>query len=146
MMRSNWMMAGSSMSYEFDDARGKKLGAYVRLSGSALGIGLEIEERVIEYMPPSRKVWQTTGQPRMVVLDAYRMGFILSPSGGGSRLTVFIDYSKPQAGLNRWLGVIAGDAYARWCVDSMISAAAKRFGPPGVTSVDAGVRRSSAAR
>jgi hypothetical protein len=31
MTRSSWMMAGSKMNYEFDDGKGQRLGAHVRL-------------------------------------------------------------------------------------------------------------------
>jgi hypothetical protein len=44
MMRSSWMMAGSEMRYEFDDARGRARGATVRMLGSFLGLCLQIDE------------------------------------------------------------------------------------------------------
>jgi hypothetical protein len=128
MMRSSWMMAGSRMRYEFDEARGKEPGARVRLSGSFLWLKLEIEETVIERIPPVIKSWQTVGHPRMIVLDAYRMGFAAAPSDGGCRLRVFIDYATPRSGLRRWFGRIAGGSYARWCVRSMVDDAVARFG------------------
>src|SRR5262245_10644597 len=81
MMRSSWMMAGSRMRYELDEARGRGLDARVRLAGSVLGLKLAIEEKVVTYAPPLRKTWQTTGTPRMLILDSYQMGFSLTPSG-----------------------------------------------------------------
>jgi len=44
----------------FDGAVGSKL----RLSGRAFGIGLHVEEVIIERMPPQRKVWETVGASR----------------------------------------------------------------------------------
>jgi len=138
MMRSNWMMAGSRMRYDFDRARGRKLGACVRLSGSILGLKLQIEEQVVEYAPPLRKVWQTIGAPRMLIIDAYRMGFVLTPSGAGSLLQVFIDYALPEAGGRRLLSLLLGAVYARWCVKLMISDAARAFDKqPGVLASSA---------
>lgn len=128
MMRSSWMMSGSRMRYEFDEARGRKANARIRLVGSVLGMNLEIEEQVIERTPPVSKSWQTIGRPRMLVLDAYRMGFNLTPKEEACRLRVFIDYAKPRVGLGRWLGRLAGATYARWCVRSMIQDAVTRFG------------------
>jgi hypothetical protein len=130
MMQSSWMMAGSSMRYEFDEAHGRALGASIRLHGSFLGVPLEIEEQVTERTPPLRKSWQTTGEPRMLVLEAYRMGFEISARVGGCELCVFIDYATPQRGIGRWLGRAAGAPYARWCVRSTIRGALRRFGPP----------------
>src|SRR5262245_28203466 len=86
MMRSSWMMAGSRMSYDFDDARGRKVGAAVRLRGSFLGMRISIDEEVVEHVPPIWKTWETTGSPRMLILSGYRMGFVLTPREGGCRL------------------------------------------------------------
>ncbi len=128
MMRSSGMMAGSRMSYEFDGARGRAEHSVVHLRGSVLGFALTIDEEVIERTPPVAKAWQTIGTPRMLVLDAYRMGYVLEPQVSASRLTVFIDYALPSRGLARWLGRMAGAAYARWCVTSMIEDAVRSFG------------------
>ena len=125
MMRSSWMMAGSRMSYEFDPARGRAVGARVRLQGSFLGIKLKIDEQVDERIPPRTKSWQTIGHPRMIVLDSYRMGFSLTPLDKGCRLMIFIDYATPSRGFRRWIARIAAAWYARWCVISMIDGAFK---------------------
>ena len=134
MARSNWMMAGSRMQYAFDEARGQRVGARVRLSGSVLGMGLEIEEQIAERTPPFSKSWQTIGQPRMLIIAGYRMGFALQAAGHGCLLRVFIDYSLPRDGLGRWIGRLAGAAYARWCVRTMINDAVRRFGREGEIS------------
>ena len=128
MRRSSWRTAGTAMRYEFDAARGLEVGALVRISGSILGLKLHIEERVVERSPPTLKIWETVGSPRMLVLAGYRLGFRLASVTGGTRLTVFIDYAKPQSGSTRWLGALAGDSYARWCVSSMISDGLRHFG------------------
>ena len=115
MMRSSWMMAGSRMNYDFDSARGKAVGARVRLQGSFLGIKLIIDEQVDERTPPRTKSWETIGHPRMIVLDSYRMGFSLTPLDKGCRLMIFIDYATPSRGVRRWIARIAAAWYARWC-------------------------------
>ena len=128
MMRSSWMMAGSRMHYELDQAVGRRVGAHVRLRGSFLGMEIAIDEQVIEHSPPLRKTWQTTGSPRVLILAGYRMGFVVTPRESGCRLEVFIDYALPERGAARWLGWIAGSSYARWCVTSMIAEAERMFG------------------
>jgi hypothetical protein len=127
MMQSSWMMAGSRMRYEFDETGGRAPGASVRLLGSFLGARLEIEERVIERNPPVSKSWQTVGQPQMLILESYRMGFTIAPQTRGCSLRVFIDYATPTKGLGRWLGRLAGGVYARWCVRSTIRGMDHRF-------------------
>ena len=130
MMRSSWMMAGSAMRYEFDDARGRAQGATVRLLGSFLGLRLQIDERVVERAPPYRKSWETLGRARMIILKGYRMGFDLTAQGTGSGLRVFIDYVLPERGLTRLIGRAFGSMYARWCVRSVVEGAIARFDSP----------------
>jgi hypothetical protein len=135
MTRSSWMMAGSKMSYEFDEGMGRQLGSHVRMGGSFLGMKLEIDERVIDRAPGNSKAWQTVGNQRMLILARYRMGFSLQPLHGECRLTVFIDYSLPEKGLGHLLGRLAGGTYARWCVRNMLHQATARFGSnPGMVA------------
>jgi hypothetical protein len=128
MTRSSWMMAGSTMRYEFDDGKGRRLGSRVRLLGSFLGLKLEIDERVIDREPARSKAWQTVGNPRMLILARYRMGFSLRPLSNGCRLTAFIDYSLPERGIGRLLGTLTGGVYARWCVRNVLQQASAHFG------------------
>lgn len=127
MLRSSPMMAGSSMRYEFDAARGRGRGARVFLRGSVFGFDLRVDEEVSDYAPPLRKAWQTIGLPKLLVIGEYRMGFELTPLASGCQLRVFIDYELPDQGLPRLLGRLAGPAYARWCVNSMIEDARREF-------------------
>lgn len=130
MMRSSAMMAGSRMHYEFDDAEGRAVGSKIRMSGTMLGIKLDVSEVVVERDPPNLKTWQTVGQPRLLVIGHYRMGFRLSSRGPTSILTVFIDYDDPPG---PWsvLGRLLGPAYARWCTVNMAEGAAAAFLAPG---------------
>jgi hypothetical protein len=132
MMHSSWMMAGSAMRYEFDAARGRKLGAKVRIVGAFLGIKLVIDEEISRYEPPLHKAWNTVGKPKMIIMRGYSLGFDLAATAGGCRLKVFIDYELPEHGSARWLGKMFGAPYARWCVTSMIADASKAFGNPHV--------------
>lgn len=123
MSRSSWMMAGSRMSLELDASGGRAVGAPIRMSGRMLGVSLSLEEIVTERNPPQRKVWETVGAPRLLVIGRYRMGFELSPRGESSLLRVFIDYALPDG----WLGRVFGGVYARWCTRSMAKDAADFF-------------------
>jgi hypothetical protein len=119
MTKRSWMMAGSRMSVETDAYGGKAVGSRIRLSGRILGIRLALEEVVTERTPPSHKIWETVGEPRLLVIGSYRMGFQITPTGEGCSLVVHIDYARPESGPQRWLGRLLGDAYARWCVRRM---------------------------
>jgi hypothetical protein len=117
------MLAGSSMRIETDAQQGRGIGSRIRLSGQVLGLELFVEEAVVEYLPPRRKVWQTTGEPRLLVIGRYRMGFEVQPCGVGSRVGLWIDYELPRVGV-AWLGRRLGRFYARWCTSRMLDALA----------------------
>ena len=133
MSRSSWMMGGGSIRVDTDDGGGRRTGSVIRLSGRAFGSRLEVEEVVVEHDPPRRKVWQTVGSPRLLVIGEYRMGFEVTPRGGASELRVFIEYDLPSRGIARWLGRMFSGWYARWCTRSMVADAQRRFGRSGGT-------------
>jgi len=130
MSQSSWRLGGAQMKLEFDEDGGLAKGSKIRLSGRVLGIQLSVEEVVTEREPPRRKVWQTTGTPRLLVIGHYAMGFDITPAEGGSRLRVFIDYGLPEKGPAHWIGWLFGRYYARWCTRKMANDVAAHFGVP----------------
>lgn len=116
------------MKIELDEAHGQANGSRIRLSGRVLGMQLFVEEVVREREPPRRKVWQTIGAPRLLVIGHYTMGFEVTPTESGSRLRVFIDYELPERGIGHYLGWLFGPYYARWCTRQMVNDAATHFG------------------
>jgi hypothetical protein len=127
MERRSMMMMGGRMTYTFDEAKGRAVGSVIRMGGSFLGISLGVEEAVIERDPPRRKVWETIGHPRLLVIGAYRMGFEIEPRDDRSELRVFIVYSHPASPMGRVLGRLSAGAYARWCVRRMADDAVEHF-------------------
>ena len=127
MGESSWRMGGGRMETEIDSGRGQKVGSRIVLSGRVFGVELSVEEIVTERNPPCRKVWETTGTPKLLVIGRYRMGFELSAQGNDSVLRVFIEYALPGRGPARWLGRLFGRYYARWCTQKMVDDAVKHF-------------------
>ena len=76
---------------------------------------------------PWRKIWRTVGEPRLVVIGSYAMGFEILAQNGDSRLLIWIDYDLPRRGWARYLPALAA-FYAKWCVRQMIDDAIGRFG------------------
>lgn len=128
MEKPSLMTAGASMRIETDQRRGQAVGSVTRMTGRVLGMHLSVEEAVIRRNPPHEKTWETIGVSRLLVMGAYRMGFVISPIPGGSRLVVFIDYRLPDRGFARGLGRLLGHAYARWCTRRMADDARTVFG------------------
>jgi hypothetical protein len=131
MQKPSMMMMGGRMSYEFDEARGRAVGSAIRMGGSVLGIRLSVDEVVVEHEPPVRKAWETIGQPRILVIGEYLMGFEISPSGTRCCLRVFIEYDRPSSFPGRILAWVFAPVYARWCVNRMAKDGRKRFGERG---------------
>jgi hypothetical protein len=127
MGKSSAMMGGGRMTYDMDAAKGQAVGSHIRMDGEAFGLKVSLDEVITEREPPRRKVWETVGEPKLIIVGRYVMGFELEPGAGASRLRVWIDYAPPAKGLGRlapWLGAF----YARWCVDQMVQDAVRHFG------------------
>lgn len=128
MQKKSMAMMGSSMRVETDERGGRALGSVIRMGGRVLGLPLGLEEVVVQRDPPFAKAWETVGQPQLVVIGAYRMGFTIEARDAGSRLRVFIDYSLPQRRMGRWMGRLFGATYAHWCCQRMVGDAQVAMG------------------
>ncbi len=120
MSKSSWMMGGGKMDVSVDSGRGQRVGSHIKLSGKAFRIPIFLDEVVTLYEPPSRKEWETIGEPKLIVIGHYRMGFEIIAGGGGSKLKVFIDYELPQSLGTRWLGYLFSGIYAKFCVKQIL--------------------------
>ena len=120
MSKRSWKMGWGRMNIRLDDGRGRIVGSRMALEGRVFGFRLFLEEVVTERLPPFRKSWETIGQPRLLVIGPYRMGFELVPRGSTSHLKVAIDYELPRSGLSRLLGLLFGRSYAKWCTKRMV--------------------------
>jgi len=119
MNKSSWMMGGSKMETQTDDGKGQKIGSHIKMKGSIFGISLFLDEVIIQHEPPTYKAWETVGRVKLVVMDHYKLGFEITPDDNSSILKVYIDYNLPSSWKNRWLGILFGDMYAKWCVRQM---------------------------
>lgn len=121
------MLLGGRLTASVDGGRGQAVGSRIRLSGSVLGLTLDLEEVVIEREPPFRKAWATTRPPRLLVIGPYRMGFTVTPAPGGSHVRLTLDYALPASGVGRVLGRLLAPAYAGLCLHGMLRDLAAAF-------------------
>lgn len=119
MEKPSLMMAGATMQMEMDAQQGRAIGSLIRVTGHGLGVKLFVEEVVTERVPSLRKTLETRGEPKLLVIGSYRMGFIISPHGNRSHLVVFIDYQIPPRGFAHLLGRLFSRTYAAWCTQRM---------------------------
>lgn len=119
-------MVGGKMITEVDEGKGQKVGSHISMGGKVMGINLFLDEVVTERSRPTRKVWQTVGNPNLVVVGNYRMGIELTPAGSKTKLKVFFDYDLPSGG-TKILGVMFGEMYANWCVNQMLNGVVAHF-------------------
>ena len=84
MNEPSWMMGGGRMSVELDEAKGQAVGSHIRLSGRVFGVSPYLDEVVTRRDPPTNKVWETVGAPRLLVIGAYSMGVQITPERGGA--------------------------------------------------------------
>lgn len=99
MEKPSLMMAGATMHITTDVKSGQAIGSFIRMQGQILGIPLSVEEVVDEYAQPLRKAWETVGEPQLLVIGEYRMGFTLFPISDKTRLSVWLDYDLSKG---RW--------------------------------------------
>ena len=129
MSKRSWKMGWGRMETILDEGRGQVIGSHIVLRGRVFGIKLSLDEVVVSREPPRAKSWETTGQPRLLVIGPYRMGFTLDAHGAqASKLRVAIDYDLPRRGLSSVLGKLFGRAYAKWCTRQMVQDAQHAFG------------------
>ena len=126
METPSWRMGWATMRIITDPERPRGVGAHIALRGRVFGLRLSVDEAVTRYEPPSRKEWETTEEPRLLVIGQYRMAFSTTAVRDGTELRVSIDYNRPTSPFPRFLGVLFGRMYARWCTSQMVSDAAKR--------------------
>jgi hypothetical protein len=120
MSKSSWTMGGGRMVLDADSGEARAVGSKLRLSGRAFGIRLQVEEVIAERSPPQRKVWETAGAPRLMVIGNYKLGFELLPADDGTVARIFIDYDLPTGFFSRLLGIALAGMYAKWCVARMV--------------------------
>lgn len=128
MSKRSWKMGWGRMETLLDEGRGQTVGSHIVLKGRVFGIRLHLDEVVTSREAPRGKSWETVGEPRLLVIGRYRMGFSLeSRAANASQLRVEIDYDLPRRGLAALLGTVFGRWYAKWCTRQMVEDAQRAF-------------------
>lgn len=127
MSKRSWKMGWGRMETVLDAQHGRSVGSHIVLRGRVFGIRLYLDEVVTMRDPPLTKRWETVGEPRLLVIGPYRMGFDLMPDDTTAQLRVAIDYELPTKGISRLLGRLFGRSYAKWCTRRIVRDAQHSF-------------------
>ncbi|MES2304635.1 MAG: SRPBCC family protein [Gemmatimonadota bacterium] len=127
MSKRSWKLGWGKMETVLDAQRGRSVGSHIVLRGRVFGVRLHLDEVVTRRDPPLGKTWETVGEPRLLVMGPYHMGFDLAPVGAQTNLRVVIDYELPAKGISWVLGRLLGRSYARWCTRRMVREAQHAF-------------------
>lgn len=127
MNKSSWMLGGGKMQTVLDKDIGQKIGSHIRMHGNVFGLNIFLDEIVTEYNPPFKKVWKTVGDLNLLVIDHYQLGFELKSEKSVTLFKVFINYNLPNKSITKWLGILLGNWYAKWCVQQMINGIKLKF-------------------
>ena len=127
MSKRSRKLGWGKMETVLDAENGRSVGSHIVLRGRVFGIWLYLDEVVTLRDPPLKKTWETVGEPRLLVIGSYRMGFDLTPNGINEQLRVAIDYDLPTKGVPWLIGRLFGRAYATWCTRQMVRDAQDSF-------------------
>ena len=127
MSKRSWKLGWGRMETVLDAQRGRSVGSHIVLRGRVFELRLYLDEVVITREPPLKKIRETVGELRLLVIGPYRMGFYLTPDGTNAQLRVAIDYELPAKGISRLFGRLCGRSYAKWCTRQMVRDAQQYF-------------------
>lgn len=125
MTKSNVPMFGSKLNIEWLTENKTGFGAKYRWTGNVLGMKMDFIVEVTKWEEAKEKIWETTGESKMIILSWYRMFLQLTAQNdGNTKAELGIDYTRPKGGL---LGFALAKRYAVWCVNSMLNDTKKQF-------------------
>lgn len=120
MTESSMPLMGSKLKFAILSPNETDIGATYRYYGKIMGLTLDITEVVRRYKLNEEKFWETIGEPKIIIMSHYVLGFQLKPTTGGTQATFSIDYEIPQRGLGKVLGILLSNWYAHWCLRMML--------------------------
>lgn len=127
MSKRSWKLGWGKMETVLDAQQGRAVGSHIVVAGRVFGVQLYVDEVVTNREPPRSKTWETVGEPRLLVIGPYRMGFDVRAHDITAQVRVTIEYDVPSRGVSWLLGRLLGRAYAQWCTRRMVLDAQRAF-------------------
>jgi hypothetical protein len=101
------------------------LGLKYRWTGKMMGLPMDFTVEVTKWIPGKEKVWQTIGEPKLIIYSSYRMQLLIVPALYGCDATLSISYERPNGFFSRILSFLFADWYGKWCLKNMLGDARK---------------------
>lgn len=121
MTRSSAMMMGSKLHLEYLTTNHTGQGSKYRWWGRMMGMKMDFTVEVTKWVEGVEKVWETTGEAKMIIYSWYRMHLLVYPTGNITQAELSIAYEKRKGWFARILSFLFADWYCNWCLKKMIS-------------------------
>ena len=130
MTKSSMPMMGSKLSLNFLTANHTGLGSKYRWTGKVVGMTMDFTVEVTKWVKDKEKIWETIGDPNMIIYSWFRMNLEISTSPNNTQAELSISYEKPKGWLNRFLSFLLADWYCNWCLKHMLVDSKKALDSP----------------
>jgi hypothetical protein len=121
MTQSSGMMMGSKLKLEFLTENHTGQGCKYRWTGKMMGMKMDFIVEVTKWIQNKEKIWETIGEPKLIIYSWYRMHLVVIPAVNGANVELSISYEKPKGFFNKILSFLFADWYCRWCLKKMLS-------------------------
>src|SRR5213078_3983494 len=120
MTNSSAMMMGSKLHLQYLTDNHTGLGSKYRWTGKMMGMKMDFTVEVTKWIKGVEKVWETTGDAKMIIYSWYRMRLLLSEVDGKTVAGLSITYEKPKSLFAKFISFLFADWYCNWCLRNML--------------------------
>lgn len=120
MTQSSVMMMGSKLNLQFLTENHTGLRTKYRWTGKMMGIKMDFTVEVTKWVPGEEKIWETIGDPKLIIYSWYQMHLLLTKIPNGTSAKLSISYKKPEGVFHKILSFLFADWYCRWCLKHML--------------------------
>ena len=122
-------MMGGKLDLNFLTASHTGLGSKCRWTGKIVGMVMDFTVEVTTWIKGKEKIWETIGDPKMIIYSWFRMNLEISTSLDDTQAELSITYEKPKG---RFLSFFLADWYCRWCLKNMLDDSKKTLEKPQI--------------
>jgi hypothetical protein len=120
MTKSSMPMMGGKLNVVFLSANRSGLNSEYRWTGKVVGLTLDFTVKVTKWIMNEEKIWETIGEPKLIIYSMFRMNLRINPEQNGTEARLSISYQKPKGLVNMILSFLFADWYCRWCLNNML--------------------------